>query len=95
MLQKSPSDQDDYAPLVAALGAYDVDSYDILTFTISDPKNGQITFSESNDSIPINAEHCNSASVAKKSADDRVVPCDLILPKDKVCFILFYRELKM
>ncbi|XP_072033446.1 LOW QUALITY PROTEIN: uncharacterized protein [Amphiura filiformis] len=72
-----------YVPLMAALGAYDVDSSDVLTFVIDAPVNGEIMFSDEDRTVPINAENCNNGSETVKSFDERVVPCGLVLSRDK------------
>ena len=74
---------------MVTLGAYDIDRNDELTIVLNEPSRGEMTASMQYRDIPVNAENCNSGSETVKSSEQRVVPCGLVLPRDKVRFLYF------
>ena len=74
----------EYMPLMAVLGAYDVDSTDILTLMVDNPERGILTLSAEQRSTPLNAENCNSDSKTSESVEKLTLPCGLLLPHNKV-----------
>ena len=75
---------------MVTLGAYDVDRNDVLTIVLDEPPQGEMTISMQYRDLPNNAENCYSGSETVKSTQERVIPCGLVLPHNKVRNFVFY-----
>lgn len=72
-------------PLNATLGAFDVDTKDVLTIQVTKPYYGQMKLSAEDRSVPkIREDYCNNGSDTREFDGEWVMPCGFELPHNEV-----------